>query len=108
MKILKKLQLLEGATEQCKHLAECSLFVGNKWDLVKEKEQHNVKTYVAKGLGECWQDANLNNQIVYMSTLKAIKLQKYGGVTTEFNDLLENIKQMILRAINIRLYNHWQ
>ena len=105
---MEKLRSLEGGTEQCKRLAECSLFVCNKWDLVPEDERRNVKTYVAKGLGECWQDANVHKQIVYMCTLEAIQLQEYGGVTAEFNDLLENIKQMILRAINIRLYNHWQ
>ena len=105
---MEKLRSFEGGTEQCKRLAECSLYVCNKWDQVPGNERYNVKIYIAKGLGECWQSANLNNQIVYMSTLKAIQLQQYGGVTTEFNDLLQNIKQMILRAINVRLYNHWQ
>jgi hypothetical protein len=108
MTILEKVQSLEGGTQNCKNLAECSLFVCNKWDQVKEREQDRVKRYVLKTLSECWQDANLNNQIVYMSVLDAIKAQQYGTTTPDFNDLLESLQQMILRAINTRLYNHWK
>jgi hypothetical protein len=108
MEILKKVQSLEGGTENCKNLAECSLFVANKWDQVKEPEQDKTKEYLAKRLSECWQDANLPNQIVYMSILKAIEAQQYGGVTKEFKNLLESIKEMIVRAINTKLYNHWK
>jgi predicted YcjX-like family ATPase len=108
MEILEKMQSLEGGTQNCKNLVECSLFVCNKWDQVKEREQDNVKRYVLKTLSECWQDANLNNQIMYMSVLDAIKAQRYGTTTPDFNDLLESLQQMILRAINTRLYNHWK
>ena len=108
MKILGKLQLLEGGTEQYNRLAECSLFVCNKWDQVPEGERNKVRANVVQQLSDCWQDAIVNNQIVYISATEAIKAQQYGGVTTEFYNLLESIKQMILKAINIRLYNHWQ
>jgi hypothetical protein len=108
MKILGKLQLLEGGMEQYNRIAECSLFVCNKWDQVPPDERDKVRTSVVQKLSDCWQDANLNNQIVYISTTEAIKVQQYGGATMEFNDLLQSIKQMILKAINVRLYNHWQ
>jgi hypothetical protein len=108
MKILGKVRSLEGGTEQSNRLAECSLFVCNKWDQVRTEERDKVRTYVVEKLSECWQDANVNNQIVYISTQDAIRVQQYGGATMEFNDLLQNIKQMILKAINVRLYNHWQ
>ena len=108
MKILEKVQSLEGGTERCKTLAECSLFVCNKWDQVARSEQEKVKTYVVQELKKCWPDANLNSQVVYMSILKATEIQRYGGVTEEFNNLLLSLQQMIRRAIGIRLYNHWQ
>ena len=66
-----------------------------------------MKKYVANELSNCWQDANLSHQIVYISAEESILLQQYGAVTSDFHDLLENIKQMILRAIDIRLYDHW-
>jgi receptor-interacting serine/threonine-protein kinase 5 len=106
-KIHEKVESLEGGSEENNRLAECSLFVCNKWDLVPEDQRDETKKYVVKKLKECWPGANLDNQIVFMSTTNAIKAQQYGGVTKEFDDLLEKIKQIILKAINIRLYNHW-
>ena len=108
MDILQKVQSSDSGVETLHHLAECSLFVCNKWDLVKEAERPKVKKYVTEKLRECWENANLNHQIVYMSVANAIKAQEYGGVTEEFNYLLKQIKTMVLKAINIRLYNHWQ
>ncbi len=108
MKIVEKVQSLEGGTENCKNLAECSIFVANKWDQVKEPEQDKTKKFLAKRLNECWQDADLTNHILYMSVLKATEAQQYGGVTKEFKNLLESIKEMILRTINTKLYNHWK
>ncbi|XP_028400623.1 dual serine/threonine and tyrosine protein kinase-like [Dendronephthya gigantea] len=98
----------DAGVASLRHLAECSLFVCNKWDQVKESEREAVKKYVSTKLSECWRDASSNHQIVYMSVTEAIKVQEYGGVTEEFNLLLKQIKTMVLKAINIRLYNHWQ
>ncbi|XP_028400633.1 uncharacterized protein LOC114523798 [Dendronephthya gigantea] len=106
--ILKKVKSSDGGVETLHHLAECSLFICNKWDQVKEGERSATKNHVVAKLRECWEDSNLNHQIVYMSITEAIEVQEYGGVTEEFNDLLQKIKTMVLRAINIRLYNHWQ
>ncbi|XP_028400622.1 uncharacterized protein LOC114523788 [Dendronephthya gigantea] len=108
MDILKVVQSSDGGVENLQNLAECSLFVCNKWDLVKEDERPTVKKYVTAKLSECWENSNLNHQMVYMSITDAIKAQEYGGVTEEFNLLLKQIKTMVLKAINIRLYNHWQ
>ena len=108
MDILEKIQSLEGGTKRCKTLADCSLFVCNKWDQVEKCEQEKVKTYVIQELRKCWPSSNLKSQVVYMSTLEATKIQGYGGVTAEFNALLLSLQQMIQRAIGIRLYNHWQ
>ena len=108
MGILRKAGSSDLGVESLRHLAECSLFVCNKWDLVKESERQAVKNYVSTKLGECWKDASAKHQIVYMSITNAIKAQEFGGVTADFNDLLKQIKTMLLKAINIRLYNHWQ
>ena len=108
MGIIRKAGSSDAGVESLRHLAECSLFVCNKWDLIKENEKPKVKNYVNEKLRECWEDTNLNHQIVYMSVANAIKAQEFGGVTAEFNDLLKQIKTMLLKAINIRLYNHWQ
>ncbi|XP_028400789.1 uncharacterized protein LOC114523925 [Dendronephthya gigantea] len=61
--ILKKVKSSDGGVETLHHLAECSLFICNKWDQVKEEKE-------------------------------AIEVQEYGGVTEEFNDLLQKIKTM--------------
>ncbi|XP_028400660.1 uncharacterized protein LOC114523825 [Dendronephthya gigantea] len=106
--ILKKVKSSDGGFETLQHLAECWLFICNKWDQVKENERSETKKYVVAKLRECWEDSNLNYQMEYMSITDAIEVQEYGGVTEEFNDLLKKIKTMVLRAINIRLYNHWQ
>jgi GTP-binding protein EngB required for normal cell division len=108
MKILERVQSLEGGIERCKALAECSLFVCNKWDRVEKCEREKVKTHVIQELRKCWPDDNLNSQVVYMSILEAIKLQQYGGVTEDFIGLLKSLQQMIQRAIGNRLFNHWQ
>ncbi|XP_028400784.1 uncharacterized protein LOC114523921 [Dendronephthya gigantea] len=108
MDILKVVQSSNKAVETLQNLAECSLFVCNKWDLVKEDERPAVKKHVTAKLSECWEDTNLNHQMVYMSITDAIKAQEYGGVTEEFNHLLHQIKSMVLKTINIRLYSHWQ
>ena len=108
MKTLEKVQSVEGDIERSKTLAECSLFVCNKWDRVEKCEREKVKTHIIQELRKCWPDDNLNSQVVYMSISEAIKLQQYGGITEEFTGLLQSLQQMIQRAIGIRLYNHWQ
>ena len=106
MEILERSHKSEGGIETFNRLAECSLFVCNKWDQVIETKRGEVMKYVFAKLSDIWQNENLYHQIVYISTTEAIKLQKYGGVTTEFNRLLESIERMILRTINFQLYNH--
>ena len=108
MEILERLHKSEGRNETFNRLAECSLFVCNKWDQVGETQRSEVMKYVSAKLSDFWQNENLYNQIVFISTTEAIKVQQYGGVTTEFNRLLESIERMILRTINTRLYNHWK
>ena len=102
------IQSVGGRTDNENRLADCSLFVCNKWDQIKENERPKVQSHVAKQLGEVWKNAHLNEQIVYISTENAKTAQKYGGVTTEYQELLQKLKLAILRAIKKRLYDHWQ
>ena len=88
-------------------LAECALFVANKWDQVDEHEQPEVKQYIVKELKKFWPDGNPHDQTIYMSTKDALKQQKQGHITEQYDDLLKGIKSMILKAINSRLNNHW-
>ncbi|XP_028400785.1 uncharacterized protein LOC114523922 [Dendronephthya gigantea] len=112
-KLMNIIQKVQKSQTECsvettlQHLAECSLFIGKKWDQVEEDQRSTVKKHIVTKLCECWECSNLSHQIVYMSIKDAIKVQGYGGVTQEFNDLLQKIKTMILKAINVRLYNHW-
>ncbi|XP_028400624.1 uncharacterized protein LOC114523790 [Dendronephthya gigantea] len=106
--ILKKVKSSDAGVETLQHLAECSLFICNKWDQVEEDERSETKKHVVAKLRECWEDSNLNHQMVYMSIKDAIKAQEYGGLTEEFSDLLKKIETLVLRARNISLYNQWQ
>lgn len=105
---MEAVRSLESDPEQSNRLAECSLFVCNKWDLVPPNQQDKVKKHTNERLMKCWTDRNLESQIVYLSTSNATKVQQYGGVTKEFSDLVQSINTMILKAIKARLYNHCQ
>ncbi|XP_046839706.1 uncharacterized protein LOC124433902 isoform X1 [Xenia sp. Carnegie-2017] len=89
-------------------LAECTLFVANKWDQVEKKEQDSVRKHLEKQLAECWEVANTKKHILTISAKNAIKVQECGGISPEFQRLLDSIRQLILRAIDIRLYDNWQ
>ena len=92
-------------------LTECTLFIGNKWDIIKRKnevEKKKVEQNMYDELRNCWGIANIEKHVIFMSATDAIKVQDYGGITPEFNILLESINQLIFRSINLRLYNHWQ
>ena len=106
--MLGKIESIDGRTEKGNRLTECSLYVCNKWDQIEKKERDKVKEYVFKQLSECWENANLNKQIVYISTKDAKTVQEYGGVTPEYHELLQKLKHAILRAIEKRLYDHWK
>ena len=108
MKIVSKVQSIDGGIEEYNNLAECSLFICNKWDLVPEEERKAVKEYVVEQLSKCWQDNNVKNQILYMSIRNAIKVQDYGGTIKEYKDLLDSMQEMIIRAMNVKLFKHWK
>ena len=108
MKIVEKLESQDGDAKVYKHVSDCSLFVCNKWDQVPKNERDQVKSYVMERLSKYWDESQLLGQIVFMSISESIKAQEYGADTPEFNDILQILQQMIVAAINGRLYSHWK
>ncbi|XP_046852544.1 dual serine/threonine and tyrosine protein kinase-like isoform X2 [Xenia sp. Carnegie-2017] len=107
----EKINLLFDSVEHMSRLTECTLFIGNKWDMLKKKsneEKEKVKRNVYDELKDCWGMPNIEKHVIFMSATDAITVQDYGGSAPEFKILLENIHQLILRSIILRLYNHWQ
>lgn len=107
----EKINLLFDSGEHMSRLTECTLFIGNKWDILKKKsneEKEKVKRNVYDELKDCWGIPNIEKHVIFMSATDAISVQDYGGSAPEFKILLENIHQLILRSIILRLYNHWQ
>ncbi|XP_028400625.1 putative leucine-rich repeat-containing protein DDB_G0290503 [Dendronephthya gigantea] len=108
VRILDKVRSLESADEMnSNHLAECALFVANKWDQVDEDEQHEVKQRIVQELKQYWPDGNPLEQTVYVSTKEALDKRRQGKKSEEYDALIEGIKSMVLKAINSRLINHW-
>ena len=108
MQIQAKVHSQTNGVQKWRNLADFSLFICNKWDLVKENEREAVKKHVAEQLGQCWHEKNVKDQILYISIQNAIKVQEYGGVVEEFKHLLIGMQKMILRAINAKLFSHWK
>ena len=109
VRILDKVRDTESRHEMdFNGLAECALFVANKWDQVDEDERSEVKQYVGEELKKFWPDGNPDEQTIYISTKDALKQQKQGKSTEQYGDLVQGINSMILKAINGRLHNHWE
>lgn len=96
-----------GTVEEQKCLAECALFICNKWDQVPAKENDTVKEHVTEQLKQCWPDVDADSQIVYLSTTNAKKISDYGVLHPEFVTLMKCIESMVLKAINARLNSQW-
>ena len=109
MRILDKVRSVESGVEtNASGLAECALFVANKWDQVEEDERSEVKKHIVEKLKQFWPDGNPARQTVYVSIKSALKEQKRGNATEECDILLEGMKSMILKAIDGRLNYHWK
>ncbi|XP_028400803.1 uncharacterized protein LOC114523936 [Dendronephthya gigantea] len=108
VRILDKVRSLESSDEMnSNHLAECALFVANKWDQVDKDEQAEVKQHIVQELKQYWPDGNPLEQTVYVSTKEALDKRRQGKRSEEYDALIEGIKSMVLKAINSRLINHW-
>ena len=86
----------------------CALFVCNKWDQVPEKEAEEVKNHVIEKLQKCWPGLDPESQIIYMSTTKASKAQDFGTINKDFSSLMNSMKAMVLKSIDVRLHIHWK
>ena len=109
VRILNKVRCVESDDTMNAHgLAECALFVANKWDQVEEDERLEVKKHIVEKLKQFWPDGNPARQTVYVSIKSALKEQKRGNATEECDVLMEGMKSMILKAIDGRLNCHWK
>ena len=106
---MNKVRCVESDDAMNAHgLADCALFVANKWDQVEEDERSEVKKHIVEKLKQFWPDGNPARQTVYVSVKSALKEQKRGNASEDCDVLLEGMKSMILKAIDGRLNYHWK
>ena len=105
IRIFKEVRKRETDEEQ-RCLAECALFICNKWDQMPNDEQDKVKKHMVDKLKQCWPDVDPHTQIVYLSAKEAIVAKDYG-IVFPFNQLMKSIGSLVLKAINARLHSHW-
>ena len=113
-KLLQEVQkVLPGVGEQ-EHmlqehlLSKCALFVCNKWDQVPPEERETVKKHVTEKLQKVWPGIDLESQIIYISTKNATKVQTCGYITEDFSSLMDGMKSVVLKSIDIRMEIHWR
>ena len=107
-KIAEKLLDFNDGLHKGSSLHESTLFIANKWDQVDEDNKKSVRSHIAKVLSECLDKSNVEKHIITMSATNSLKVQQYGGITPEFNILLDSIGQLIVRAVNLKLYSIWR
>ncbi|XP_046839718.1 dual serine/threonine and tyrosine protein kinase-like isoform X2 [Xenia sp. Carnegie-2017] len=107
-KIAEKLLDFNDGLHKGSSLQESTLFIANKWDQVGEDKKESVRSHIAKVLSKCLDKSNVEKHIITMSATNSLKVQQCGGITPEFNILLDSIGQLIVRAVNLKLYSSWR
>ena len=97
-----------SAEEQAGYSPGNALFVCNKCDTIPQKEAKDVKTHITEKLKKSWPDIDTDTQIVYLSTAKAIHAQTLGVVNEALDNLLTNIKRLVLNSMQARLEVSWR
>ena len=84
----------------------CTLFVCNKWDLIKDEEREEVKKEQIEKLTKRLFNLNPKSQIVYLSCTTAQLAQSYGVVTGDFNELITGLSNLVLSSMqnNLLMY----
>ena len=86
----------------------CTLFVCNKWDTIPIPERKVVMEHIINRLSQCLPDLDTNTQIIPLSTSKALAVQKYGVMNSEFASLTDKIGCLVSKSIETRLEQHWR
>lgn len=89
-------------------LSECSLFVSNKWDTIKEHEVQDVENKSITKLKMYWPGLDSKSQFIRISVEYARKAQRYKAVTDEFHSLVNGLERLVTKCINARLELDWR
>ena len=81
----------------------CTLFVCNKWDLIKDEEREEVKKEQIGRLTKRLPNLNPKSQIVYLSCTTAQLAQTYGVITGDFNQLITGISNLVVSSMQYNL-----
>ncbi|CAH3120313.1 unnamed protein product [Pocillopora meandrina] len=89
--------------------AACTLFVCNKWDLVKNNEREEVKRDTVGKLTRILGNLDPKSQIVYLSCKSAQLAQTYGVVTEDFSNLITGISNLVVSSMknNLQMNTRW-
>ena len=87
-------------------LTGCTLFVCNKWDLIKGKEREEVREEQIQKLTKKLGNLTPKSQNVYLSCKTAQLAQTYGVITGDFNDLIAGIYNLVVSSMqnNLLMY----
>ena len=85
--------LTTAAKSQLALFTGCTLFVCNKWDRIKPEEEDEVKKEQIAKLSKKLVKLDPKSQIVYLSCTTAQKVQSYGYITEDFNQLITGNEQ---------------
>ena len=99
-------KLKREAKMDLKLFASCALFVCNKWDEIKPAEVEEVKSEQVEKLTKKLGSLDPKSQIVYLSCKQAQKAQEYGVITSDFDDLISGISNLIVSSMqsNLEIY----
>ena len=81
----------------------CTLFVCNKWDLIKDEEREEVKKAQIERLTKRLPNLNPKSQIVYLSCTTAQLAQTYDVITGDFNQLITGISNLVVSSMQYNL-----
>ena len=86
----------------------CTLFVANKWDLIKREEREEVKKAQIEKLSKKLPNLNPKSQIVHLSCETAQFAQTYGVITRDFDDLIAGISNLVVSSMMSNLEKYYR
>ena len=98
--------LTTAAKSQLALFTGCTLFVCNKWDRIKPEEEDEVKKEQIAKLSKKLVKLDPKSQIVYLSCTTAQKVQSYGYITEDFNQLITGMSNLLVSSMqsNLQIY----
>ena len=100
--------LKENAEVDLALLTGCTLFVANKWDLIRKEEREEVKKAQIEKLSKKLRNLKPNDQIVHLSCENAQLAQTYGVITGDFVDLIAGISNLVVSSMINNLEKYYR